>query len=50
MAFCSSCGRETQDYAKFPCPDASCKEILVRCKLCRENENPYQCKCGFKGP
>ncbi|MGC8850774.1 MAG: hypothetical protein ACP5O3_00905 [Candidatus Micrarchaeia archaeon] len=49
MAFCSSCGRETSDYTKFPCPNASCNEVVVRCKPCRENEVSYEC-CGFKGP
>ncbi|MDD5340610.1 MAG: RNA-binding protein [Candidatus ainarchaeum sp.] len=45
---CISCGRNTKDFAEFPCPD--CAEKVVRCHYCRENRNKYSCACGFAGP
>ncbi len=50
MKSCSSCGSGTSDYVEFACPSCG-KAKVVRCKKCRENENPYKCKdCGFEGP
>ena len=45
---CISCGRNTKDFAEFPCPD--CDEKVVRCHYCRENRNKYTSPCGFNGP
>ncbi|HII39363.1 TPA: RNA-binding protein [Candidatus Micrarchaeota archaeon] len=50
MICCGTCGREVKDYIKFKCPGDECKEEIVRCRVCRENENKYVCKCGFSGP
>ncbi|MEM3030475.1 MAG: zinc finger domain-containing protein [Candidatus Micrarchaeia archaeon] len=50
MKNCYSCGRQTKEYAKFPCP-ACGEEGIVRCLHCRETINPYRCrKCGREGP
>lgn len=48
MKRCVTCGKNTKDFAEFPCPE--CGEALVRCHYCRENRNKYSCKCGFAGP
>ena len=48
MKRCVTCGKNTKDFAEFPCPE--CGEGLVRCHYCRENRNKYGCKCGFTGP
>jgi len=48
MKRCTTCGRQTTEYAEFPC--AGCDEKIVRCSYCRENKNPFKCKCGFEGP
>ena len=48
MKRCTSCGRNTKDFAEFPCPD--CGEKVVRCQYCRKNLNAYKCVCGFEGP
>ncbi|MFA4946837.1 MAG: zinc finger domain-containing protein [Candidatus Micrarchaeia archaeon] len=46
---CISCGRDSTDNVKFPCPECGAK--LERCASCRRNENAYACpKCGFEGP
>ncbi|MEW5955353.1 MAG: zinc finger domain-containing protein [Candidatus Micrarchaeota archaeon] len=51
MVACGTCGREVQKYVKFKCPGQDCDAKIIRCSVCRENENPYVCpKCGFKGP
>jgi len=50
MKTCTSCKREvTDDYVKFKCPKCG-KEIVTRCKKCRENVLEYTCECGFVGP
>ncbi|HEV8289681.1 MAG TPA: zinc finger domain-containing protein [Candidatus Norongarragalinales archaeon] len=47
---CSSCGRITLQYSTFECPKCR-KTTLLRCKVCKENENQYRCQeCGFTGP
>lgn len=46
---CISCGRESPDRVRFPCPN--CGAELERCADCRKNENAYVCAgCGFEGP
>ncbi len=49
---CKSCGRTDYELVSFPCPSPSCSgSTIVRCKSCKENENPYTCgACGFTGP
>ncbi|MFH1394359.1 MAG: RNA-binding protein [Candidatus Micrarchaeota archaeon] len=48
MKRCITCGKNTKDFAEFPCP--SCGEKVCRCCYCRENRNAYECSCGFVGP
>jgi Zn-ribbon RNA-binding protein len=45
---CSTCGAKAVTIVEFPCPD--CGEKITRCFHCRSMNNPYECKCGFKGP
>ena len=48
---CKSCGRSDFSLVSFPCPSDGCSGRIVRCKACKENENPYKCsECGFTGP
>ncbi len=50
MKTCSSCGRTTEDYTEFKCPNCG-KASIVRCKSCKENINKYACReCSFEGP
>ncbi len=47
---CTSCGRLTDNYVAFKCPDCGESEIF-RCDECRLNHTKYRCKkCGFEGP
>lgn len=48
MKRCVTCGKNSKDFAEFPCP--SCGEKFARCYYCRENRNKYSCQCGFTGP
>lgn len=47
---CVSCGRLTNSYAEFKCPN--CNEFtIIRCYSCREKHNTYRCaKCKVEGP
>ncbi len=47
---CSSCGKQTKQYAEFPCPGCG-ESVIVRCYSCRQISIPYKCeKCGRQGP
>jgi len=47
---CSSCGRQTKEFAAFPCP-ACGEETIVRCRHCRVVNEPFKCtRCGREGP
>lgn len=47
---CTTCGKETNDYVKFKCPNCGETEI-IRCKSCRVLGRHYKCeKCEFIGP
>ncbi|MFN3527701.1 MAG: zinc finger domain-containing protein [Candidatus Altarchaeaceae archaeon] len=47
---CQTCGRETNEVTRFPCPNCGETEI-IRCKSCRILGRQYTCpKCGFTGP
>ena len=46
---CTTCGKQTKDYSKFPCP--KCDAEIIRCKHCRQISLPYTCpSCGQNGP
>lgn len=46
---CTTCGKQTKDYAEFPCVE--CGGMIVRCFHCRKIGNPYRCPaCGKEGP
>ncbi len=45
---CISCGKETADGVKFPCP--KCGKDIFRCNKCRTLSIEYKCKCGYQGP
>ena len=47
---CVSCGRLTDNYAMFKCPDCG-KTDIIRCDQCRLDHVKYRCtECGFEGP
>jgi len=48
MARCISCGKETSEGIKLPCP--SCKKEIFRCNKCRNLSIEYNCKCEHQGP
>jgi len=46
---CITCGKQTREYAEFPCVE--CGEKITRCQHCRKISLPYKCKkCGKEGP
>ncbi|MFH1094643.1 MAG: zinc finger domain-containing protein [Candidatus Micrarchaeota archaeon] len=46
---CFTCGKQTREYAEFPC--VNCGKSVVRCKHCAKISNPYKCpSCGQDGP
>lgn len=45
---CVSCGKETEDCVKFPCPE--CKKEISRCNKCRGLSIEFKCGCGYQGP
>jgi predicted RNA-binding Zn-ribbon protein involved in translation (DUF1610 family) len=47
---CTSCGKLTDNYAIFKCPDCG-KIDIVRCDQCRLDHVKYVCvECKFEGP
>ena len=47
---CSSCGKLTDKYVLFKCPQCG-EEEIIRCNECRETHTKYRCKaCEFEGP
>jgi hypothetical protein len=49
VKICTTCGKQTKDYAEFPCTE--CGEMIVRCFHCRKISIPYKCPvCGKEGP
>lgn len=53
MSFkCSACGIDVSakdNFVKFLCPNCG-KNLIVRCKTCKNLSNKYTCECGFTGP
>ncbi|MFH1306607.1 MAG: RNA-binding protein [Candidatus Micrarchaeota archaeon] len=47
---CTSCGKQTKEYALVPDPKSESGETIVRCKHCRQLSVPFKTPSGIDGP